>query len=110
MRKAASVLQIIHILCCVFSLLMMAVYPPFQGSEAGMVILMLSITPVCICLLFPVGLVGCVMQIIRCIRFRKQDGRRAPAGLIVWAILGPVVCAVLWMAAVIVWVESTGGV
>lgn len=110
MRKAASVLQIVHILCCLFSLLMMAVYPHFQQSEAGMVVIMLSITPICLCTVLPVGLVGCVMQIIRCIRFRRQEGARAPAGLIAWAVAGPVVCAALWMAAIIVFVETTGGV
>ena len=106
----ADVLQFAHILCCTFSLLMMAIYPHFQLTETGMVLIMLSALPLCGCIVVPIGLIGCILQIIRCIRHRKQTGTRPPVGLIVWATLGPVVCLALLMAAAVVHVELTGGV
>ena len=112
MRKhpLADILQLGHILCCAFTLLMMAIYPHFQLTETGMVIIMLSAYPLCGCTIVPIGLIGCIMQIVRCIRHHKQTGTRPPASLILWAVLGPVVCAALFFAAVVVFVEMTGGV
>ena len=108
--KLAAALQIAHILCCLCALLLMAVYPHFPQSQAGWDILYAGMALICGCTVIPVGLVGCVMQAIRCLRFRKQEGAPAPAGLIAWAVAGPVVCAALWLAAIIVFVETTGGV
>ena len=85
-------------------------YPHFQLTETGMVIIMLSALPLCGCIVVPIGLIGSILQIIRCVRHRKQTGTRPPVGLIVWAVLGPVVCLALLMAAAVVHVELTGGV
>lgn len=103
-------LQQLHCALCLLSVAAMLVYRPLPPSWLKEALLPISLLLTCGCTLLPMGLTGAAMGIAGCIGHRRREGTWPERPEMLQVLLLPLLSAACWVAAVCIFVETTGGV
>ena len=107
--KLAALLSRSYTVCSVITLLAMLLYTHTWPSKVSDVCLLISILMLLMNVVNPLGLTGAVMSLAGCIRHRVKEGRWPAWGVMLRAAADAMLAFVCGTAAVIVFVETTGG-
>lgn len=107
--KLAALLSRSYTVCSVIILLAMLLFTHTWPSKVSDVCLLISILMLLMNVVNPLGLTGAVMILAGCIRHRVKEGRWPAWGVMLLAVEA-MLAFVCGTAAVIVFVETTGGV
>lgn len=108
--KRAMLLQRVYCACSVIVLLAMMLYTHAWPSKISDVCLFISMLMLLTNVVNPLGLTGAVMSVASCIRHRVKEGKWPPAGVMLRAAADSMLAFVCGTAAIISFVDRTGGV
>lgn len=108
--KLAVLLQRGYAVVSVITLLAMMLYTHAWPSKISDVCLFISMLMLLTNVVNPLGLTGAVMSVVGCIRHRVKEGKWSPVGVMLRAAADSMLAFVCGTAAIISFVDRTGGV
>jgi hypothetical protein len=104
--KLGTIMQIIHCVCCLITIVFMPIYTAFYTTAFGVFCFKTGALLTFTSTIIPIGLIGTIMNYVGCFTTNLKESKKN----LIWIFISPVLVITLRLLSIYFFVHHSGGV